>query len=638
MKVPPDAVSLHAAEKAMKKQRTDDTGRKEISFGRLAFEALPEMWSFQLLAGILLALPAAILKKTISAVASSAGSAMTSADLKAFFLNWRFPVILVLGILLVFLYMAIELFAQIHLTGDILTGRQTGIPGEIRAGFLSLRRFFCPEGALVLFYIFLVVPVCGIGFSIGLTRSFYIPNFIMEVVYKTPLYLGLYLALVVFLLWFGYRSVFTLHAVLLDRMTPGEGRKASFRMVRENRRRFLPGLAGTFLIIVLVYTAAFFLFMILPIYHLTLMGMDLPSGLTIDVNNAAEIGETQALVILYRIACAAGVLMGAYLFSVVSLLCGSYFMLRFTRWYFAFSGREEKRWPERPKKARYRWKVLLILLTFAVLGSASVLIGVFYNQIFDREEDVRIIAHRAGGNLASENSLEGLYAAMDEGCYASEIDVQRTKDGHYIVNHDNDFKRLTGMAGAPGDMTLEEIEKLEIRDTTGSGKTYSVVTLEEMLDVIKDREILYIELKGVSADRRMVDDVAALVRDHDCVDDVALISLSYDIINYAESAYPEFATGTLFFIGIGNVSRLNCDLLIMEEETATEGRISQIHEAGKEALVWTVNSEESMKRFMDSSVDGIITDEVLLAKDVRDRLKERTDMEVLYDRLGNILD
>lgn len=620
----------------MKKHKTQNAEKKEVGFGRLAYEALPEMWSFQVLSAVILAIPASLLTQMISAVASTAGGAITSADLNALFLSWRFPVMLILGTLLVFLYVAIELFAQIHLTGDILRGEQAGIRREIGAGFRSLRRFFCPEGALVLLYIFIAVPICGMGFSIGLTKSLYIPNFIMEVVYKTPLYTAAYAVVTVFLLWFGFRSLFTLHAVLLDQMTPTEGRKRSFRIMKENRRSFLFGMFRLMLILFLVYFAASMLFIVLPTSYLTIKGVNMPLSFRIDLTQMQELGEQEAVVIVYRIACAAAVLIGTYLFSVVSLLCSSYFMLRFTRWYLIFTGRDRERWPERPKKARYRWKVLSMTSVFVLLLAASVMVGLFYNQIFDRQEPVRIIAHRAGGTMASENSLEGLYAAMDQGCFASEIDVQRTRDGYYIINHDNDFKRLTGVAKAPKDMTLSEIEKLEIRDTTGNGNKLPVVRLEEMLDVIKGREILYIEMKGATADRRMVDDVVSIVREHDCVDDVALISLNYDIISYAETQYPEFTTGTLFFIGIGDVSALNCDLLIMEEETATESRISQIHNAGKEAIVWTVNTEASMQSFLDSSIDGVITDEILLAKKVQAQLDGRTDLQVLHSRLGSI--
>ncbi|MBR0213515.1 MAG: hypothetical protein IJL95_02185, partial [Solobacterium sp.] len=250
-------------------------------------------------------------------------------------------------------------------------------------------------------------------------------------------------------------------------------------------------------------------------------------------------------------------------------------------------------------------------------------------------EPVKIIAHRAGGTMASENSLEGLQAAIDRGCYGSEIDVQRTADNHYVINHDTSFKRLTGVDRKPQDMTMEEIGRLRIADTTGSGAELPVVTIEEMLDFIKDREILFIELKGPTADRQMADDLVKIVREKDCQDDIAFISLDYDVIDYIETKYPEFRTGTLFFAGLGNIASLNCDYLIMEEEIATENRISQIHEAGKEAIVWTVNTETGLYKFLDSDIDGIITDEIPLANNVRQQLDDRTDLAFLADRFGD---
>ena len=114
-----------------------------------------------------------------------------------------------------------------------------------------------------------------------------------------------------------------------------------------------------------------------------------------------------------------------------------------------------------------------------------------------------------------------------------------------------------------------------------------------------------------------------------------LISLSYDVIDYAESTYPEFETGVLFFAGLGNVSKLNCDLLIMEEELGTDTRIDQIHKSGKKAIVWTVNSEKSMRRFLLSDCDAVITDEIELAESVRKKLDERTEYEILLDAFAD---
>ena len=168
------------------------------------------------------------------------------------------------------------------------------------------------------------------------------------------------------------------------------------------------------------------------------------------------------------------------------------------------------------------------------------------------------------------------------------------------------------------------------------GAELPVVTIEEMLDFIKDREILYIELKGATADRQMADDLVKIVREKDCQDDIVFISLNYDVINYIETNYPEFETGTLFFAGLGNIASLNCDCLIMEEEMATENRIEQIHTAGKKAIVWTVNTETGLYKFLDSEADGIITDEILLAEKVQQELDDRTDLAFLADRSSDV--
>lgn len=109
-------------------------------------------------------------------------------------------------------------------------------------------------------------------------------------------------------------------------------------------------------------------------------------------------------------------------------------------------------------------------------------------------------------------------------------DPETGKDRHYIINHDNDFARLTGDPRKPSEMTLEEVKKLKIRDTTGNGQLLSVPTLEELLDHGKGKVKLFLELKGESADYYMVEDVVKAVKERDMVEDVVLISLDYDVI------------------------------------------------------------------------------------------------------------
>ena len=616
---------------------TESSGRKEISFGRLSFQALPEMWTFQILAGLLLAIPAALLLQLIDWVAGIGGDVFTTANIRTFVLSWRFPVILFLGSLLVLVYVVTELLSQIYLTDDILNGRRAGVRTCIGRGIRSLKRFMNPFGIGIILFILIVAPLCGVGFSISLSKTFYIPNFIMEVLLNNPFFAVGYIALMLYLVWLVFRSAFTLHAILLDGMTPSEGRKYSNRIVKEHRWAFLKGLILTMLVMIAIYFVSGFLFSRIPGWILGDYGESLPKDYTFDLRSVISTGEFSDLDIqmfVYRTAAVFAVLVEKYLISVVVLLCGAYFMLRLGRYYLEYTGRDRKLWPERPKKARYIWKIVLILLMFVLFFAAAVLLGLFFDPIFVREEPVKIIAHRTGGTMASENSVEGIEQAIAHGCYGCETDIQRTKDGHYIINHDDTFKRLTGVKKAPKDMTLAQIRELRIKDTTGSGKELLVPTLEDLLDASRGKVKLFVELKGVTADRQMVDDAVRIIREHDCVEDTALISLNYDVIKYAETTYPEFETGTLFFASLGDVSRLTCDLLIMEEETATDTNINLIHDAGKQAIVWTVNSSEGLYHFLDSKADAVITDQVELAQKVQTRLDGRTDLEVLEDNLS----
>ena len=610
-----------------------------ISFRRLVYEALPEMWTFQILTALLLAVLSFFLTGVINGVAGSGSATLTSANWRSYLINWRSPILLLLGIALLLCYLIIEVFAQIHLTGDILSGEKVSTLGEIKKGIRSLRLFWNPAGILVLVFIFFAVPLCGIGYSVSLTGSFYVPNFIMDVILQKILFSVLYFAAMIVLAWIAYRSAFTLHGVLLDGKSPLEAQRESSRIVKQNRKRFIKSMLKTALFLVLLMIIVQIFVNFIPGVFLELRGAELPREHRIDLERIAEeelFTQTDISVIGYRTFSAVTVLLGGYIYYVTVLLGGSYLMLKLTRCYLEYTGRDTELWPERPRRSLYRWKVILMIVVSVFVLFAALIVGVVYDQVFDRTEPVLVIAHRAGGTLAPENSLEGLEAAIAHECYGSEIDVQRTKDGYYIINHDNTFKRVAGVNKAPGEMTLAEIRKLRIRGADGTAS--SVVTLEEMLDVIRGKEKLFVEMKGAGADRKMVDDLVRIIREKDCEDDCVLISLNYELIDYAETNYPEFETGTLFFFGLGDVSKLNCDLLIMEEEAASENRINGIHEAGKKAVVWTVNKEEGMLRFLDSEADAIITDEVELAEEVQQELDERTEYRVLLDRLGDFWD
>ncbi len=542
---------------------------------------------------------------------------------------------LVLIFLLVLVYMVIELFSQIFFTERILKGEKAGILQCIANGIRSLNRFINPAGIGIILFILIAAPLSGVGFFISLSESFYIPNFIMEVVLKNPVFTIAYYAVILLLIWITFRSVFVLHAVLLDKMTPKEGLKYSSKLVKENMLSFLKRIVISALCVVGVVFVANVFFDKLPGWLLGNWAETMPKKYNIDIKEIMESGagfsELDKKVLIYRIISAFVVLLEKYLTAIVTLVAGGCLMLVISRSYMEYSGKGGALRAERSENGRNTGKVALIIVMFVLIAFISTGLGFFYNSIYGRKEPVNIVVHRAGGTMASENSIEGLRKAIEHGCYAAEIDVQRTKDGYYIINHDNDFARLTGVAKTPQEMTLAEIKELRIQDTTGNGQELEVPTFEEMLEASKGNIKLFIELKG--GDHQMVDDLVRIIREMDCVEDTALVSLNYDEIDYAETNYPEFETGTLFFASLGDVSKLNCDLIVMEEEAAIDINIYSIHKAGKQAMVWTVNTKEGMYKFLDSTIDAVVTDEIPLAEETQKTLDERTDLEIIKDEL-----
>lgn len=617
---------------------SENTKTNPYSFLRFALSVFPEFWMFQLLASLCLFPLSRLVWRFVRALTAKSG-AVTSANYLRFLASWRFPALLALLALLIFLYLLFELLAPLYLCNALLKGECPRFRAALADGLRSLRKLATPHGFLFLFYLAVLVPISGVGFRIHLTRNFYIPKFISEVIDSNPHYFLLYSLLMLFLLWLGYRLAFFLHAVLLEHCTPRAAYRRSSELVRKNRLRILKELVLLFLFLTAVRLLVALFFQFVPMLFLVSKEsslLDRAAG----AGNGLELlqnAETRSF-LLYRFAAAFAVLFGNYMRAMAGMLCNSYFMLRFTKLFLSLS-RETPIEPAALPKSPRR-KLLLSVMGFSVFLIAffSFVIAFLYAPLFVREQKAKLVAHRAGGYLAPENSLAGIAASEAAGAYAAETDVQRTLDGYYVINHDDSFKRLAGVKRTPPSMNLLEIKGLVLVDPNFPATTYSVPTLGEMLDACRGKEKLFIELKGMTADQKTADDVVRIVREKNMVSEVVIISLSYRVINYTETHYPEFDTGVLLFAGVGNLPKLNCDILLLEEESVSNARIAEIHAAGKQIGVWTVNDSEGFRRFFDSAVDYIITDDLNLAREESAYLAERTPYQVLEDKLANFWD
>ena len=571
------------------------------------WQALLDIFKYQVVTKFLIGIWLFALGYVFRLLLRSTGRvALSSGDFAFIFTKWQGWLIIVAALVSLFLYMAFDLNTKIVLSRNLLEGK----PGTLRdcekEAFLSIRRFMEPRGIGVVLYVALIAPVLGFGMSISLTEGLYIPTFITSVIHSTPLYLVLVSALMAAFLIIGLSNLFILHGVILDHLSVREAGKQSKRLMKKNWRDYLKQnvlyavVTGLLLVAVVIATV------LIPVL----------AAAVLPVSESVKRG----LVIFFTLA-------GSALTGLAALFATPLYVMKVTQLFYTYKQEEKRLYPARERKKHpFVWSGVIVAAVGILLG--TVVMNRYFEEMFPAEVTVGIIAHRGGGNEGPENTVAGLETAYKAGASGSEIDIQRTKDSYYIVNHDSDFKRVAGDSRKPEEMTLAEVKELDI-----GGE--QVPTFEEMLAASRGKLVLFTELKGSTADRQMADDAVRIIKEQGMEEGCVLISLKYDLIDYIESTYPEIQTGYLTWVSFGNTAALNCDYLGLEEESATTDAISAIHDQGKKALVWTVNSAESQKHFLCSDADGMITDNIFPAADVMKELEARTDAQRIWDKLLN---
>ncbi|MBQ6501562.1 MAG: glycerophosphoryl diester phosphodiesterase membrane domain-containing protein [Mogibacterium sp.] len=571
-------------------------------------EAMPDILNYQIVTKALICIWLFLLGRIFQVLLRSSGRvAVTSGDWKFLFTTWQGILILLLGLASLFIYVAFDLNSKIVLSRNLITGRKATLEDSIREGFLSIGKMINAEGILVVLYIALIAPILGIGISISATEKLYIPTFISSVIESSVLYSALAGIAVLVFLSAGVANLFILHGVVIDDLRIGDAGRQSRRLIKANWKDYVKQNIIFILLISGSLAGVAIICLFIPLKLITL----LPAG-----------PLSRLLTILF---VSAGTII-----SVLADLFGiPLYILKMTQLFYSYKQGSEYSFNEIKRDKPVSYKMALVVLLAAVAAGVLVMY-IHFDQFFPLETEVKVIAHRAGGSEGRENTLSGLEAAWAAGAYGSEIDIQRTKDGYYVLNHDGTFKRVAGDSRKPEEMTLREVKKLSV-----DGEP--VPTFEEMLISSRGRMVLFTELKGNTADQKMADDAVKLVRQYKMEDEVVLISLKYDVIDYIETNYPDIQTGFLTFASFGKTAALNCDYIGLEEESATTDAIDAVHKEGKKVLVWTANAKGSQKHFLCTEVDGIITDNVSQAVGLASELRQRSDLDRMVDKIKTVL-
>jgi len=260
------------------------------------------------------------------------------------------------------------------------------------------------------------------------------------------------------------------------------------------------------------------------------------------------------------------------------------------------------------------------LLTGGVAALLVVLGGGYaVSRSLDAEDTAAIIGHRGASSGAPENTMAAFKLAIEEQTNWIELDVQEDADGRVIVAHDSDFMKVAGSGLKVWDSTASDLADLDIGswfDPTFADQR--VVTLHEVLEVARGQVGVVIELKYYGHDQQLEERVVEIVEATEMQDDIMLMSLKMKGLEKAAALRPDWPRGLLNTVSVGDLTRLDLDFLALNATAAKPGLIRRAHDRGMRVFVWTINDPVQMSVMLSRGVDGLITDEPALARQVMD--------------------
>ncbi|MEG2339003.1 MAG: glycerophosphodiester phosphodiesterase family protein, partial [Clostridium sp.] len=200
------------------------------------------------------------------------------------------------------------------------------------------------------------------------------------------------------------------------------------------------------------------------------------------------------------------------------------------------------------------------------------------------------------------------------------------------------LKRIDGSNRRIKDMTLNEVRSIDngsyfSQDFAGE----KIPTLKEVLEVAKGKIKLNVELKTVSPEDTLPEEVAAIIKDSKMEGQVVVSSLDYQALMVFKLYQPSIDVGYIVTFGFGDLTNLDVDFLSMEYGMVNKKRVEELHSIGKKVHVWTLNAEEEILNAAQMDVDNIITDNPSLAKGLTEFPIEYMEIDYM-NRFHNIID
>ena len=289
----------------------------------------------------------------------------------------------------------------------------------------------------------------------------------------------------------------------------------------------------------------------------------------------------------------------------------TYFLIKFSSF---LTGEELDIMPRREKDHIVRWGVMVCASTFFAIEGYNYLEAPVVNPPL-------VISHRGVSNgNGVQNTIQSLEKTAQLKPDLIEMDIQETKDGQFVMMHDANLRGLAGLNKTPQDLTLEELQQIDIHE---NGYTTKISSFDDYLNRANElHQKLLIEIKTSHKDSpQMMDHFLEKYAAKIKVYGHQMQSLDYHVVEKVTQYDKDIPI--YFILPYNSVfPRTNATGYTMEYSTLDEYFVTKLWNTEQKLYVWTINSSESFDKSFRLGVNGMITDNLKMIKDELETAQE----------------
>lgn len=252
-------------------------------------------------------------------------------------------------------------------------------------------------------------------------------------------------------------------------------------------------------------------------------------------------------------------------------------------------------------------------------------------------DQIQVTSHRGYSFDHPENTLIAIQKAIDSFADVVEVDVRVTQDGEFVLLHDDNLSRTTGINQSISVTSFETATSLDAGSWLSPdflGET--LPSLRSALELSKGRVPLNLDLKLGVRQLDVIEDLVTLIDEYEMQYQVIMTSTCLACLERIKEFNPNIQTGLITYrLTPALLSNPAINAFSMKSTFVTLNTVTEITSSNKQIMVWTVNTRSEIERMSRLGVHNIITSRPTYVKEV---LFELSGNQLLIQLLRLIID